>query len=109
MNEEQYELLKKTYALVSENNRMMHAARRSAFIGGVIKIIIYVAMIVVPIYYLLPYLNATLQQLNVMSQKAQEMQGTFNSIQSAGQQVGGGMQDINKLIQELQSQLPKTQ
>jgi hypothetical protein len=75
------DLLKETYKLARENNRMIHAMRRNAFIGGIIKIVIYVALIGVPIWllftYVYPILNTAIGALN-------EVQGQVEQVQGAG-------------------------
>ncbi|MFZ2593400.1 MAG: hypothetical protein WAX38_01350 [Minisyncoccia bacterium] len=104
MNEEQYELLKRTFALASENNRMLHAQRRNAFLGGLIKIVIYAAFIILPLYYLLPMLQTAMTQLN-------KVQGALNQVQGATKQVSdqfGGVNDVMNQLQQLQNKLPKT-
>lgn len=105
MNEEQYELLKRTFALVSENNRMLHAQRRNAFIGSVIKMVLWAAFIILPLYYLLPMLNNAMTQLN-------KVQGALNQVQGATQQVStqfGGINDVINQLQDLQGKLPNVQ
>ncbi len=109
MNEEQFELLKKTYALASENNRILHAQRRNAFVGGIIKIAIYAAIVILPLWYMLPYLQQAIGMLNTAQQKMNEVQGAMNKIQGATNQVGGQFQDVNKFLQDFQKNLPKTQ
>jgi septal ring factor EnvC (AmiA/AmiB activator) len=106
MNEEQYELLKKTYALASETNRILHAQRRNAFIGSIVKMAIYMAMIILPFYYLMPYLKTAMDTANSASQKIQEVQGTINKIQGATSQVSGQLQDFNKMINNVQQVIP---
>jgi hypothetical protein len=108
MNEEQFELLKKTYSLASENNRMLHANRRNAFIGSIIKIGIYAAIVILPLWYMLPYLQATMNALNAAQQKMQEVQGAVGKIQGVTNQVGGQFQDINNFIGEIQKNIPGT-
>ncbi len=106
MNEEQFELLKKTYALASENNRILHAQRRNAFIGSIIKIAIYAAIVILPLWYMLPYLQQAMGMLNTAQQRMNEVQGAMNKIQGATNQVGGQFQDMNKFIEELQKSIP---
>ncbi|MFM2414888.1 MAG: hypothetical protein RI911_581 [Candidatus Parcubacteria bacterium] len=108
MNEEQYELLKKTYTLASENNRMLHASRRNAFVGSIIKIGIYAALVIVPLWYVMPYLQATMSALNTAQQKMQEVQGAVNKIQGATNSVGNQFQEVNKMIGDFQKVIPGT-
>ncbi len=106
MNEEQYELLKKTYTLASENNRMLHAQRRNAFIGGLIKIAIYAALVIVPLWYMLPYLQQAIGMLNTAQERMSEVQGAMNKIQGASNQVGGQFQDMSKFLEDFQKSMP---
>lgn len=57
------ELLEKTFEFARENNRMLHAQRRAAFIGGIIRLIVWLGLLVILPYYLYtlyiqPYLPA---------------------------------------------------
>jgi hypothetical protein len=103
MNEEQYELLKRTFSLASENNRMLHAQRRNAFIGGLIKIITWAAFIILPLYYLLPMLQSAMTQLN-------KVQTTLNQAQDATKKVGNqfsGLNDVMNQLQDIGKKIPK--
>lgn len=64
--------LEEVYKLARENNKMLHAIRRDAFVGGILKFVWWIALfIVIPyvlyVLYLQPYLEtiqAAYQNLN---------------------------------------------
>ena len=85
------------YKLVRENNKMLHAMRRNAFWGGIIKFLLYAGLFValpwwLYMTYLAPVVGSTLQAVN-------QIQGTGAKAQA---QLGS----FQKAWQELQSKLP---
>ena len=84
MTPEQQKLLQETYELTKENNKMLHSARRSAFIGGLFKMAMYAAFIVLPAYFfyttIVPMLNDTAAKVNAVSGK---VQGAAGQLQNA--------------------------
>lgn len=79
------DLLQETYKIARDNNRMLHAMRRNAFLGGVLKIVIYSAFVIIPLWffakYVSPILNSAVSTLN-------QVQGGIDSTTNAGAQVG---------------------
>ena len=74
---------------------MLHAMRRNAFLGGLLKVIMWVALIFVPLWLYMQYLAPVMQSaLNTM----QQLQGTGANAQS---QLG----DLNKALQKFQQQV----
>jgi hypothetical protein len=67
------EILKETYRLTQENNRMLRSMRRNAFWGGVIRLIIYAALLLVPVWFYFTYLAPVVEQ---MMQTVEQIQGT---------------------------------
>ena len=57
MDPELKSLLTENLALTKDNHRMLRAMRRDAWFGFVGKIIFWVALIVIPLYFLQPYLT----------------------------------------------------
>jgi len=51
------------YKLTKENNRMLKAIRRDAFVGGVIKLIITIAFIVVPLWLYQEYVAPQVERI----------------------------------------------
>ena len=74
------------HRLVRENNRMLHAMRRNSFVGGILKFIIYAALLLAPLWFYMTYLNDTVQkmlrtvdQLQGTSVQAQTQLGSFEA------------------------------
>jgi hypothetical protein len=59
MDQETKDLLHRTFQLAQENNRMLKAQRRAAWIGFIFKILIW---IVLPAYIFVTYIAPALQQ-----------------------------------------------
>lgn len=95
MTPEQQKLLQETYELTKENNKMLHSARRSAFIGGIFKLAMYAAFIVLPAYFfyttIVPMLNDTMQKVNAV-------QGTVNNATGQLQNVTGTLDQYKSLL-----------
>ena len=81
--------LEDVYLLAKENNRMLHAMRRDAFVKGVLGFIWWVVILIVLPYftwlYLQPYLNQLMDAYN-------QAQGTSDSINASLQ----GLPDFSK-------------
>ena len=72
--------------LAKENNKMLHAMRRNAFIGGLIKILLYVLFLVVVPYwvyttYLAPVLESTMEAVNQIQGTGAQVQTQFSGLQ----------------------------
>ena len=92
------EILEETYALAKENNKMLKRMRRAAWIGGVFKLLFWVAMIGVPAWLYYEYAQPIVGQLvDTISQ----VQGASTQIQ----QMGGSMQQLQKLNEGATGQL----
>ncbi|MEK7098493.1 MAG: hypothetical protein AAB908_01180 [Patescibacteria group bacterium] len=83
--------------LTKENNKMLHAMRRSAFFGGIFKLLMWAVFIIVPIWlymqYLAPVMQSMLesyQQIQGTSAKAQAQFGELNTYLQKFQQMTGG-------------------
>ena len=70
--------------------------RRHSFIGGIIKIVIWATLILVPIWLYMHYLAPVLK----------EVLTTVTKIQTTGANAQAQMADWQKLIQDLQSKIP---
>lgn len=83
------------YQMVRENNGMLRSARRSAFIGGIFKVLWWVAILIVIPYlgwlYLEPYLNTVVAQYQAIEEKSgqlsQEAAGMLDLLKRFG--IGG--------------------
>ena len=87
------QLLREVYRLTRENNEMMHHARRSAFFWNFIKLILYAAILLAPIWFYLTYLNGTVQAL---------LQD-YNRIEGANTQAQNQFQGFENSLQQLES------
>lgn len=65
--------LEEILRLTRETNKMLHAQRRSAFLGGIFKVIMWVAFIVVPLWLYMQYLAPVMDQ---MLKTYEQIQGT---------------------------------
>ena len=90
------EMLKQTYALVKENNRMLHSMRRNAFLGGIFKLLMWAAFIIVPAYvyyiYLAPVMTSAL--------------AAMEAAQKSGAQVQTQFIDLQNTLKKLQANIP---
>lgn len=82
--------LQEMYKLTQENHRMLRSMRRNAFWGGIIKFILYAALLLAPIWFYMTYLNSTveslMQTMNRVQGTTQQAQSQFNGIEASWQQ-----------------------
>ena len=95
--------LEEMYRLVRENNKMLHAGRRGAFVGGVIRLIVWIGFIVVPLWFYATYLAPVMQ---TALQAAQQMQNAGGQAQS---QFGDMQNALKSLQEQVQKVLPNKQ
>lgn len=97
MEQNQNDLLRETYQLAKENNKILHKMRRNAFWGGILKFIFYILVLVVaPLWLYATYLAPIMQ----------EAVATINEIQGTGAKAQGQIGDFQKILSDLQAQLP---
>src|SRR5437016_5923691 len=72
-------MLRETYRLAKENNRMLHKIRRSAFISNLFSFIFYAALFAAPIWFYMTYLSSTVDRF---TQTMNQMQGTTTQAKS---------------------------
>ncbi|MCR4325908.1 MAG: hypothetical protein NUV59_03870 [Patescibacteria group bacterium] len=94
--ESEHDLLKKTYDLARENNRMLHAMRRRAFWGGIIKFIFYAVLLLAPLWLYMQYLAPMVDQA---LQTMQQVQGT-------GAKAEAQLSSFQEMLREFQSKIP---
>jgi hypothetical protein len=87
------QLLHEIHRLTRENNEMMHRMRRSAFLWGFIKFIIYAALLTAPIWFYLTYLNGAVEQ----------MLQAMSKIEGANAQVQNQFTGLQGIIQKLEA------
>jgi hypothetical protein len=83
--------------LTKENNRMLHAMRRNAFLGGLFKFILWAAFIIIPLWLYMQYLAPVMTS---MMDTMEQIQGTNASAQA---QFGG----MSESLQKLRDQFPQ--
>ncbi len=75
------------YELVQENNRMLKAIRRDAFVGGIFKFVWWVIILVVIPYitwlFIQPYVNDVLHTYNSVKTTTNSVQVETNGISSS--------------------------
>ena len=86
--------------LVKDNNRMLRAMRRDAFIGGVIKIIVWFALIAVPLWFYLQYLAPVVESAMQAMQQVQQVQGTAVNAQAQ-------FSELSEALNKLKGALPQ--
>jgi len=94
------QLLQEIYKLARDNNRMLHAMRRNAFIGGIVKLAIYALLVGVPIWffltYMMPVLNSAVGAIN-------QVQGQIQGAQNVGAQIGSQFGSINTMMEQIKN------
>ncbi|HTR18884.1 MAG TPA: hypothetical protein VMH91_02795 [Candidatus Paceibacterota bacterium] len=85
--------LQEILRLTRENNQMMHHMRRSAFLWGFVRFIIYAALLSAPIWFYFTYLNTAVQQ----------MLATINKIEGTNSQAQNQFQGFENAIQQFES------
>jgi hypothetical protein len=94
--ESDQQMLQETYRLSKENNQMLHSMRRNAFWGGIVKMIIYAAFLLFPVWlyfqYLAPIMNQALK--------------TMQQMQASGTQATAQISGFQQMLQDLQAKLP---
>lgn len=76
------------YRLVKENNRMLHKMRRNAFIGGIIKFLLYAVLLVaLPLWlystYLAPIVESMTETMQQIQGAGAQTQTQFEKLQEA--------------------------
>lgn len=84
--------LNDVYELAKENNRMLHAMRRDAFVGGIVKFVFWVALFVVLPYiaytvYLAPYLSSIQSAYNNLNEQAGTLSGAAKDLEEIKNQI----------------------
>ena len=86
--------LEQILKLTKENNRMLHAMRRNAWLSGMFKVLLWAAFIIVPFWLYMQYLAPVMQNaVETMS----EIQGTGAKAQAQFGELNNAMQKLQKL------------
>lgn len=103
------ELLQRIYELERDNNRMLHAMRRNSFIGGIFRVLMWIAALGIPIWLYMQYLAPVLNQAIDTMNKAQE---SMEKVQGIGAQLPtipvDQLQKATSLFETLKQYIPDT-
>ena len=72
-------MLRETHRLAQENNKMLRAMRRNAFLGGIVRLVVWAALIILPIWFYMTYLAPVMES---MMETYQQIQGTSAQAQA---------------------------
>ncbi len=85
-------MIEETYRLAKDNNRMLHAMRRNAFLGGILKFAFWIIVVVVlPLWLYVTYLAPLLE--NAME--------TMEKVQGTGAQAEAQFADFQNALHAL--------
>ena len=90
------QMLRETYRLAKENNKMLRTMRRHALWGGIVKFLLYAALLLIPAYIYLQYLAPIMQQ----------MLNTMNEIQGTGAKAQAQFMDWQQTLEQLKGKIP---
>lgn len=82
------------YRLAKENNKMLHAMRRNAFYGGLIRLVVWAALLGIPVWLFFTYLFPVFET----------MMEAFEQIQGTGVAAQGQFEDVTNALRDFQSQ-----
>ena len=85
--------LEDIYKLAKDNNRMLRAIRRDAFVGGILKFVFWIA-----IFFILPYILYVVY----LQPYLETIQSTYENLN----QSAGTLSSAAKDVEELKNQFP---
>ncbi len=92
------ELLRRTYALAKENNKLIKKIRRGAIVSGLFRLMFWAVMIGLPIWMYFTFLQPILQQgMNTFEQ----VQGVVGQVQELSGQAGSQVTEVQGLIDSI--------
>ena len=93
--------MEEVYKLAKENNRMLRAMRREAFVGGIIKFVWWILiLIVIPYFVYVWYLQPYLDQVLSLYEQAQGQAGQVNDAVNQLKESASGLSGIQKFIEQ---------
>ena len=95
MGPEDLKLLRDTYRLALENNKMLHKMRHRAVVSMIVWLFIYVALIAAPIWLYVTYFDGAVQT----ALKA------YDSLQGGDSQAAEQYQGLRDAVRELQMRM----
>lgn len=88
-------LLEENLAVAKDNNRLLREMRRNAILGLIAKIVIWLVILGVPLFFLSTYLGPILEALSGQTENGQQLPTGLFGIPSEEQ--------INRLIEQYQA------
>mgnify|MGYP001570194382 CR=1 FL=1 len=85
--------LEEVYKLAKENNKILHAMRRDAFVGGVLKFVFWIVLFV-----LLPYIAYVVYLQTYIT----TLQGAYDNLNEKADTLSGAAKDL----EEIKSKIP---
>lgn len=89
--------LEQILKLTKENNRMLHAMRRNAWLGGIFKVLLWAGLIIIPFWLYMQYLAPVMQSA----------MDTMDQLQGTGAKAQAQFSDLNNAMQKLQDLYPQ--
>lgn len=91
-------MLRRIYDLAKDNNRMLHAMRRNAFVGGFFRLVLWAVAVFIPLYMYFVYFQPVISELT-SSIGAMKAAGASASAQAG--QFGAQLSNIQELFNKL--------
>ncbi len=88
----QEEMIREAYRLSKDNNRMLRGMRRNAMIGGFIRFLFWIAVVIVPLWFYMTYLAPVMQQVT------NQMQAMANTGNKASVDLNSAMQKLKDFL-----------
>ncbi|OGG44305.1 hypothetical protein A2841_02260 [Candidatus Kaiserbacteria bacterium RIFCSPHIGHO2_01_FULL_48_10] len=86
--------LQEMYQMVQDNNRMLRAMRRTAFIGSIVKVVWWVFILLILPYitwlFLQPYLGGALETYQGLQSQGSTVNANLSGLEDLLKQFGGG-------------------
>jgi len=95
MDSEQERLLRETHRLALENNKLLRSMRRQAWMSRIITLLIYAALIALPIWFYFAYVSDTVNQLLE----------AYGVMEARGQDAAGQYQNFADMLREFQNRM----
>ncbi len=95
--------MQKIYELELDNNRMLHAMRRSSMFGTFFRFVWWAVLIGGSVWAYYTYLGPLLQETLA---KVDQVQGSLQAVQSVGADLSAQTGDINAVIEKVRAFIP---
>ncbi len=96
MDPNSQDAIRETLRLTRENNQILHSMRRSAFLGGVIRFMLYIIVFAAPIWFYMTY----------MSNSVDNLVTALNKIQGTSATVQPKFSGVEDAIKNIEAHLP---